>query len=72
MRRPQFEDHLVFRSEVERLKVLAALQIPDMDLVPILGSKSYVSQILSDHRLISKDAASKLAQFFRVSPHSFL
>ncbi len=43
-----------------------------VDLVPILGSKSYVSRILSDHRPISKDAASKLAQFFRVSPHSFL
>lgn len=43
-----------------------------VDLVPILGSKSYVSQILSGHRPISKEAASKLAAYFRVSAHSFL
>ena len=42
-----------------------------VDLAPILGSKSYVSQILSGHRPIGKDAAGKLAEFFRVSPHSF-
>jgi HTH-type transcriptional regulator / antitoxin HigA len=42
------------------------------DLVPILGSKSYVSQILSGHRPISKDAAGKLAAFFHVRAHSFL
>jgi HTH-type transcriptional regulator / antitoxin HigA len=43
-----------------------------IDLVPILGSKSYVSQILSGHRPISRAAAVKLAEFFRVSAHSFL
>ena len=43
-----------------------------VDLVPLLGSKSYVSQILSGRRPIGKDAAKKLAEFFRVSPHSFL
>ncbi|MBK5290377.1 MAG: transcriptional regulator [Acidobacteriia bacterium] len=42
-----------------------------VDLVPILGGKSYVSQILSGHRPICKEAASRLAEFFRVSPHSF-
>jgi HTH-type transcriptional regulator/antitoxin HigA len=42
-----------------------------LDLVPILGSKSYVSQILSGHRPISKDAASKLAEFFHVAPYTF-
>ncbi len=42
-----------------------------VDLVPILGSKSYVSQIVSGHRPIGKEAASKLAEFFRVSPRSF-
>lgn len=41
------------------------------DLVPILGSKSYVSQILSGHRPISKEAAAKLAGHFPVSPHTF-
>ena len=43
-----------------------------VDLVPILGSKSYVSQILSGHRPISKESAGKLAKFFHVSTHSFL
>lgn len=42
------------------------------DLVPVLGSKSYVSQILSAHRPIGREAAEKLAKFFRVSVHSFL
>ncbi len=42
-----------------------------VDLVPILGSKSYVSQIVSGHRPIGKAAADKLAEFFRVSPRSF-
>ena len=32
----------------------------------------HVSQILAGHRPISKEAASKLAAFFRVSSHSFL
>ena len=43
-----------------------------IDLVPILGTKSYVSQILSGHRPIGKDAARKLAEFFHVSRHSFV
>lgn len=47
-------------------------QLRQTDLVPILGSKSYVSQILAGHRPIGKEAASKLAAFFRVSSHSFL
>lgn len=42
------------------------------DLVPLLGSKSYVSQILSGHRPFSKEAAAKLATLFRVRAHSFL
>ena len=42
------------------------------DLVPVLGSKSYVSQILSGHRPIGREAAGKLAEFFRVSVYSFL
>ncbi len=42
-----------------------------VDLVPVLGSKSYVSQMLSDHRPIGREAAQKLAAFFHVSPQSF-
>ena len=44
----------------------------EVDLAPILGSKSDVSQILSGHRPISKAAAGKLAEYFQVKPHSFL
>ena len=43
-----------------------------VDLVPVLGGKSYVSQILSGRRPIGKQAALRLAEFFRVSPRSFL
>ena len=43
-----------------------------VDLVPILGTKSYLSQLLSGHRPISKQAAAKLAAFFRLRPHTFL
>ena len=43
-----------------------------VDLAPILGGKSYVSQSLSGHRPISKAAAGKLAEYFHVKPHSFL
>jgi HTH-type transcriptional regulator/antitoxin HigA len=43
-----------------------------VDLTPVLGSKSYVSQILSGHRPIGRNAAAKLAAFFRVSVDSFL
>ncbi len=42
-----------------------------VDMLPILGSKSYVSQILSGHRPISKEAAGKLAAYFQVSPYCF-
>lgn len=43
-----------------------------VDLVPLLGSKSYVSQILYGHRPISKPDACKLAEFFQVSAYCFL
>jgi len=46
--------------------------IRQVDLVPLLGTKSYVSQILSGHRPIGKEAAAKLASLFHVSPHTFL
>ena len=43
-----------------------------VDLAPILGGKSYVSQIFSGHRPISKDSAAKMAELFHVAPHVFL
>ncbi len=42
-----------------------------VDLVPVLGAKSYVSQILSGHRPIGKEAAAKLAEFIHVKAHTF-
>ena len=55
---------LQYLMEVHKLR--------QVDLVPIFGSKSYVSQILSGHRPISKDAAVKLAKLFHAKPHTFL
>ena len=42
------------------------------DLLPILGSKSRVSDLLSGKRSISKDQAKKLAAFFRVGVQLFI
>ena len=61
------------RSPAGVLKFLMEERVlRQVDLVPILGSKSYVSQILSGHRPVSKDAAHKLAEFFQVSAYSFI
>ncbi len=43
-----------------------------VDLVPVLGSKSYVSQILSGHRPIGAAAAKKLGEYFGVRAACFL
>lgn len=72
----QYEEEIEPGSDSSPAGVLKFLMeergLRQVDLVPLLGSKSYVSQILSGHRPISRDAAGKLAEFFRVSPHSFL
>ena len=47
-------------------------KVRQVDLIPILGTKSYVSQIVSGRRPIGKEAATKLAQFFGVTADSFL
>ena len=71
----QYEDEIEPDPEQSPAGVLKFLMeergLRQIDLVPILGSKSYVSQILSGHRPISKDAAHKLAEFFHVSEYSF-
>ena len=46
-------------------------QLRQVDLAPILGSKSYVSQILSGRRPVSREGAVKLAEFFGMSAHGF-
>ena len=72
----QYEDEIEPGPERSPAGVLKFLMeersIRQIDLVPILGSKSYVSQILSGHRPISKEAAYKLAEFFHVSAYSFI
>ena len=61
------------RSQAGVLKYLMEERgLRQIDLVPILGSKSYVSQILSGYRPISRAAAHKLAEFFQVSVYSFI
>ena len=72
----QYEDEIEPGPERSPAGVLKFLMeersIRQIDLVPILGSKSYVSQILFGHRPISKEAAYKLAEFFHVSAYSFI
>ena len=72
----QYEDELQpdpQRSPAGVLKYLMEDRgLRQKDLVSILGSRSYISQILSGHRPISRQAAFKLAEFFQVSAYSFL
>ena len=71
----QYEDEIEPDPEGSPAGVLKYLMddrgLRQIDLVPILGSKSYVSQVLSGHRPISKVAAEKLAEFFQVNAYSF-
>ena len=72
----RYEDEIAPDPERSPAGVLKYLMeergLRQIDLAPILGSKSYVSQILSGHRPISKAAAHKLAEFFQVSAYSLL
>ena len=72
----QYQEEIQSAPEQSPAGVLKYLMeergLRQIDLVPLLGSKSYVSQVLSGHRPISKDAAGKLAEFFHVRAHSFL
>jgi HTH-type transcriptional regulator/antitoxin HigA len=72
----QYEEEIQANPEVSPAGILKYLMeerdLRQADLVPILGSKSYVSQILSGHRPIGRDAARRLAEYFHVSAHSFL
>ena len=72
----QYEDEIEPGPEESPVGVLKFLMeergLRQVDLVPILGSKSYVSQILSGHRPISREAAGQLAAYFQVSLRSFI
>jgi HTH-type transcriptional regulator/antitoxin HigA len=71
----QYEDEICPGPDASPAGVLKYLMdehgLRQTDLVPILGSKSYVRQILSGHRPISKEAAIKLGTHFHVSAHTF-
>ena len=72
----QYEEEIEPSPKVAPAELLQYLMeehnLRQADLVPIFGSKSYVSQVLSGHRPISRAAAAKLAAHFRVAPHTFL
>ena len=72
----KYEDEIEIEPERSPGGVLKYMMeergLRQIDLVPILGSKPYVSQILSGHRPIGKDAAHKLAEYFQVSAYSFI
>jgi HTH-type transcriptional regulator/antitoxin HigA len=50
----------------------AARDIRQRDLIPVFGSSSVVSDVLSGKRSISKAHARKLAEFFHVSVGLFV
>jgi HTH-type transcriptional regulator/antitoxin HigA len=58
--------HEVFRFLMEQHGLRQA------DLVPVVGSRSQVSDIVSGKRGISKAQAKKLAAFFHVSADAFI
>ncbi len=61
------------RSPQEALVCLMEIkQLAQSDLVDCVGPKSNLSAFLNGHRGLSKRAASRLADYFKVSPALFL
>lgn len=57
---------------VEMLKALMTLHgLKQKDLIPAMGTKSVVSEVLAGKRELSKQAIANLAQLFHVSPAVF-
>ena len=47
---PQFEDHLVFFAEINRLNVTAAAQVPNVQIMAIFAVEEFVGlQAVLDH-----------------------
>jgi HTH-type transcriptional regulator / antitoxin HigA len=60
------------RSGVDALRFLMeANDLRQVDLVPVLGRKSLVSEVLSGKRPLALTHIKKLADYFRVSPAVF-
>ncbi len=58
---------------VQALEILMSNRnLKQADLVPVIGSKGHVSEILAGKRNLSKTHIQKLSEFFRVSPEVFL
>ena len=51
---------------------MEAHDLKQVDLVPVLGRKSLVSEILSGKRRLGVDHIKKLAAYFKVSPAVFI
>ena len=61
------------RSGVDALRFLMeANDLRQVDLVPVLGRKSPVSEVLSGKRPLTLTHIKKLAHYFRVSPAVFI
>ncbi len=52
--------------------LMAERGLRQADLLPIFGSRSVVSEVLSGKRGITKKQAKALAEFFKVSPELFI
>ncbi|PYS09691.1 MAG: transcriptional regulator, partial [Acidobacteria bacterium] len=52
--------------------LLESRNLRQVDLLPIFGSRSRVSDAVSGKREISKSQARKLGEFFSVSPDLFI
>ncbi|HKX31498.1 MAG TPA: transcriptional regulator [Blastocatellia bacterium] len=72
----EFEQRYYKPESVTPLEVLqelmAANDLKQVDLVPIFGTKSVVSEVLAGKRGISKAHAKGLAEFFHTSTDLFL
>ena len=61
------------RSGVDALRFLVeANDLRQVDLVPVLGRKSLVSEVLGGKRPLTLTHIKKLADYFRVSPAVFI
>jgi HTH-type transcriptional regulator/antitoxin HigA len=61
------------RTGADALRFLMdANDLKQVDLVPVLGRKSLVSEILSGKRRLGVDHIKKLAAYFKVSPAVFI
>src|SRR5262245_56441499 len=71
-----YESAAYSRQQAKPHEILAELMrqhgLKQTDLVPIIGSKGHVSDVLSGKKAISRKAAVRLAEKFAVTPDLFL